>query len=360
MRANLQRWMLEFAVLHELPPALVCELADPEVLRRDNALTVLQSPENCADEEIFLALCYFGGKKTEKTPVLTKEHERGIHLFAEVWRTASACRVQGKDLFTRCFGEKQTRRWYPLSNAVYYEQNRPSDIVYELDECRRFYCRNGCWYTEGYEKLSYDRVLFQGFLRETDARLRRCLKTGRYLQEKPENGWVISYVDAVIEADKKAALEAARPRISIDLSELEQIRRDSLATRDSLLVEEGPEVYEMPEESVQKTPEEETIEKETAGKDAAEKEITETEPDGAPAEPLQKQILRALLEGEAVSGIIREHHLMPSIVADEINEMLFDEIGDNVLLCENDELILVEDYTEEVAEYIGGTDNGQA
>ena len=116
----------------------------------------------------------------------------------------------------------------------------------------------------------------------------------------------------------------------------------------------------MPEEPVQKTPEEETIEKETAGKDAAEKEITETEPDGAPAEPLQEQILRALLEGEAVSGIIREHHLMPSIVADEINEMLFDEIGDNVLLCENDELILVEDYTEEVAEYIGGTDNGQA
>ena len=39
---------------------------------------------------------------------------------------------------------------------------------------------------------------------------------------------------------------------------------------------------------------------------------------------------------------------MPSVVADAINEALFDEIGDNVLTCEGDEITLVEDYREDL------------
>ena len=45
---------------------------------------------------------------------------------------------------------------------------------------------------------------------------------------------------------------------------------------------------------------------------------------------------------------------MPSILADTINEALFDEIGDTVLLCENDDLSLVEDYRDELTQLLGG------
>ena len=45
---------------------------------------------------------------------------------------------------------------------------------------------------------------------------------------------------------------------------------------------------------------------------------------------------------------------MPSIAADTINEELFDEIGDVAVLCENDELSLVEDYREDIAHLLGG------
>ena len=64
------------------------------------------------------------------------------------------------------------------------------------------------------------------------------MKTGRYLREKPEDAWAIPFIDAVIEADKKAVIEASRPRITINLSDLEQIRRDAATTRESLLTED--------------------------------------------------------------------------------------------------------------------------
>ena len=335
MRPNLRHWMLEFAVLNDLSPELARQVADPEMIERDAALAVLRTPENHSDEEVFSALCCLGGKKIESSPVLASHVGRGKALFAQSWRKASAYVWRGKALFTLCFGQRKTRQWYPLSNAVYYEQSRQQDRSYSLNDCRSYRCRNGFWQVEAYEKLSFDKARLQGFLHETDARLRRYLKTGRYLKESPVDAWAIPYIDAVIEEDKKAAIEAARPKITIDLSGLEQIRRDAATTRESLLTED--EIEEIAETAPR------TYESKTSD---------------FPLEPIQVQILRALLEERDAAEILKAHHLMPSMTADAINEALFDEIGDTVLLCEEDQLLLVDDYIEELEQILGGTSNG--
>ncbi len=336
MRPNLRRWMLEFAVLHDLPPALAQACADPELIGRDAALAALREPEAHSDEDVFSALRRLGAKKAESSPVFAGDPERGKALFAQSWRAASAYRWQGNDLFTLCFGEKTPRRWYPLSNAMYFQQAAPKDRDYVLDACRSYRCRNGIWQMEAYEKPSFDKERLQGFLHETDARLRRYLKTGRYLKEAPADAWAIPYIDLVIEADKKALLEAARPRITIDLSGLEQIRRDADVTRESLLTEE--EIEEI---------------------DEVAPPMPEDEADGLPLDCVQIQILHALLEGRDATEIIKAHHLMPSIAADDINEALFNQFGDTVLLCEEDKLLLVDDYIEDLRQALGGTNNGR-
>jgi len=338
MRANLRRWMLEYAVLRDLPPELARQAADPELLARDTALSMLRAPGEHTDDEVFSALCFFGGKKLESSPVLAADPTRGRRLFCAVWRAASAYRWQGRDLFTLCFGEQKARPWYPLSNAVYREQTRPRDRDYALDDCRSFRCRNGVWRMEAFEKLSYDRARLQGFLHEADAHLRRYLKTGRYLRENAADAWAVPYIDAVIQAEKRELLEAARPKITIDLAGLEQIRRDAAATRDSLLTEEEREAYE---------------EIEAAAEPAADSEQA-----SGPLDRVQVQLLRTLLEGGDAAGILRDNHLMPSVAADRINEVLFEEIGDTVLLCEGDRLLLVDDYIEELEEMLGGTTHG--
>ena len=338
MRRNLRRWMLEFAVLHELPSEQARQAAEADMIAMDGALSVLRRPDAFSDEEVFSALCALGGKKTADSPVIALDPEGGRRLFSESWRAALSYRWQENDLFTLCFGKRVRRPWYPLSTAVCCPRERPENRDYALDDCRSYHCRNGAWQVYAYEKRRFDRDRLQGFLHEADARLRRYLKTGRYLRENPADEWAVPYIDAVIEADKKARLEAARPKITIDLSGLDQIRRDAAGTRDSLLTGEEPEESDEPEPAAEPA--------------------SEQAPTDLPLDAVQLRILRALLQGGDAAEIIRANHLMPSIAADFINEALFDEFGDTVLLCKGDRLSLVEDYTEELEEYLGGTSHG--
>ncbi len=365
MRQNLRRWMLEFAVVENLPSQIAAQSADVQLIERDRALMFLKNPEEHSDEEVFLALCQFDRKKTEKSPVVAKDPERGRHLFCEAWRRAAKnARFQGLDLFSQCFGKPSRRRWYPFSNAVYYWRENGENREYCLNEVRTYLCRGGVWQMEAYEKLSFDRSIFQGFMHEADLLLRRYLKTGRYLREKPEDAWARPYIQFVIEADREALIEASRPKITIDLSGLEQIRKDALITQNSLLAAEETVWQEQLSDQPSDADEEsgQTDAARELQKIDANRELQETDANREPEEPLPDirldavhiRILKTILQGDSAAGIIRENHLMPSIAADTINEALFDEIGDTVLFCEDDELFLVEDYTEDLIQLFGG------
>ena len=135
-------------------------------------------------------------------------------------------------------------------------------------------------------------------------------------------------------------LEASRPKITIDLSGLEKIRSDALKTQNSLLTE----TETMPD-----------LQPETPH--AEEPDMTD-EPElntTLPLDPVYVKILRKLLKDEPVQDIIREQHLMPALIADTVNELFYDEIGDTVLLCEDDRLAVVDDYREDIEQLIGGT-----
>ena len=180
------------------------------------------------------------------------------------------------------------------------------------------------------------RSRFRGLLHQAEARLRLYLKKGRRLQEKTADRWAIPYIDAVIADDERAVEEQGRPRISIDFSGLERIRADALETCDSLLTED-----ELQEETTAATP---------AASPAAEENAS-----SLPLDQTQLAILRTLLAGGDVGEILRGSRLTPSLLADAVNEIMLDEIGDTVLLCEDDRLCIVEDYAEDVARLLGGT-----
>ena len=58
----------------------------------------------------------------------------------------------------------------------------------------------------------------------------------------------------------------------------------------------------------------------------------------------ETDILHILLAGENPASYIRAHHLYPAVVADSINEKLFEEIGDSAVMEEDGTLSLIEDY----------------
>jgi hypothetical protein len=169
----------------------------------------------------------------------------------------------------------------------------------------------------------------------------------------------------VIEADRKAQEEAARPKITINLSGLDQIRRDALVTRDSLLTADEMEVADasLGADAFQ-CPTNETAfpgadaSKRLIGADTSERLVAETAsqpsvpeitPDYPSSDiPLDTLILQTLLQGNDASPLIRANRLMPSIVADRLNEAYYDVIGDNVIELDGDRLTLVEDYREDL------------
>jgi hypothetical protein len=330
MRENLHKWMKEFAILHGAPKETVVSFMDQALLARDHDLEILRTPQDHTDEEICSALNSLTGGKIEKSPVFTKDPIRGAHLFAAVWRYMSVhCREQNRDLFTACFGKRKSYPWRPLANAVYYEQEKRSDTEYVINACRRYVYSGGAWKEERYDELFFDKYRAHAVVHEADRQLRRYLKSGHYLREKQGEEWIRPFVEAVIRQDQEEIAEAARPKITINLSGLDKIRRDAMITRDSLLTEEET--------------------RETAAPLAAFTAALISTLDA-----LHTQILVSVMRGEPVDALIRNNHLIASVVADTINEAMYDEIGDSVVECDGDDLTLVEDYREDLEFILGG------
>ena len=355
MKKNIMRWKLEYAVLKGLSADIVEKAAEPEMVAADKAVYILSKPREHTDKEVTEALLIFAPKRYADSPVLKKDPERGVRLLSEAWKTAMEYERKGKKLFELCFGEKITKIWHPFSNVVYYDRERPADRVYELNESRSYFCKKGIWYVSSYEQLYFDKLIFQGFLHEADALLRRYLKTGRYLKEKPIDNWADPYINSVIEAERKELEEAARPKININLEGLERIRQDAEVTKERLLTEEELEGAGESFEAAGEEPEEQPMmpEAETQAKALEQENSAEL-----PCDNVQLKILKTLLEGKDAGDTIRENHLMPSIAADMINEAFFEEIGDTVVTCDDDRLTLVEDYKEELEELLGGSIRG--
>ncbi|MBQ9644558.1 MAG: hypothetical protein IJV26_11040 [Lachnospiraceae bacterium] len=187
------------------------------------------------------------------------------------------------------------------------------------------------------------------------------------MKENPADAWAIPYIVDVIEEERRAIIEAARPKITIDLSGLEQIRRDAETTRESLLTEEDREERAEAEiyaatEAADRTEESYGAAEEWQGTEEAQNsaEAQTAEPEGIDdrqilpgLEAVHVQILHTLLDGGDPAGLMKAQHIMPSIAADTINEAFYDEIGDTVLLCEDDRLLLVDDYTDDLRELLG-------
>ena len=339
MRRNLRRWMLEKAVLSGLEPEIVREYADPETLRWDAALAALKEPKTRTDEEIFDALVTLGPAKFTSSLLFPLPEARC--LFARAWRQAAAeHREEGKSLFTLCFGRRVSHRWYPLSNAVYYERQRPAAGTCELDECRRYTYGGGQWTEQCYQKVHFDKKRLEGLLHEAERQLRAYLKIGRALQERREEAWAAPYVRAVIEEDRRRKAEEARKKIVIDLGGLEKIRQDAMLTRDSLLTEE--ERAEPEERAAEPAPVPEEAPPLPAGNATLD------------LEPELMELLQLAAEGKPTKAWLAETRRMPTVAADAINEALFDEIGDTALEWDGMEFTLAEDYREDVLRLLGG------
>ncbi len=254
-------------------------------------IEILRDCMSHTDDEVFKALCFFDRKKLSESPLASLE--KGRQLFASSWRLISKTYKEGdRDFFSLVFGRPRKYSWYSWN--------------------------------------SFSQERFDAFVHETERQLRKYLKAGRNLKEKPSESWAGYYVSTVIKADMLEA-EAAKRKVDIDFGSLDRIRSDAKVTEDWLLTEE--DLKEDIEEKPSEKKEEETA---FAGLDR-----------------IHLSIVEALILDGCADEIIKENRMFASVAADRINEAFFDEIGDNVLECADGRLSLVEEYIDDVRNIIG-------
>lgn len=340
MKSNVRRWMMDLAVASGFPPDVVRQYTDPEILAFDEALLALKKPNEHSDDEIFNAFVKFGGKKITLSPVLQNNESEGKRLFARIWKyTLENFNKNGRRLFALCFGGFRYYDWYPMGNAIYYREKEPDSLICELNECHKYVCKKGTWKRQCYYEECFNKKRFKGLLHEADRLLRIYLKVGRPLKEVYDESWATPFIQAVIEADRQEKLEASKPKITICYDNLEQIRQNAIITRDSLLTEE---------EKMDETKKEEVKVAEPVILDVSNENIS------LPLDNDQVQILKMILKGESVKQNLKSLNKMAEVVADSLNEILFDEIGDNAVECTGDDIVLIEDYREDIERIIGG------
>ena len=353
----MKTWMLDFSVIHALPVERIQPLLEGEEWRKDRMRGVLQAPEKEDDETVLNALLAFGDARQGRSPVLQNHHEIGARLFAWSWRLALR---EVPDLFDSFFGRLQEMPWHPLDSAVYWERRKLEPSVCVLTPCRTFLYRDGGWMQQVRMPTKTQWKKFAGFLREADRQFRLYLKTGNYLKAQTEDAWAAPFIQQAIGKVRKEKEEAERPKLVLDLSRLNGIRRDAEVTRDSLLISEEAEEKDQAQNEGKKAP---------AAKDSPEAGSPVSEAAFVPVlsdtgeqyheacsvslTSVQKEILRRLLAGESVRTVLSAQHLMPSVTAEAINEAFYEEIGDSVMEEIDGDLGLIPDYLEDVRRLLG-------
>ncbi len=136
---------------------------------------------------------------------------------------------------------------------------------------------------------------------------------------------VLDAIDA--EKQKKQAMT-----IEIDVSKLDSIRAAADITRDKLIVEEEEDIPEIP---------------------VFTEDVPEDTPEStSPLTANEISFLKALLSGGDWAASAKNSGEMPSILADSINEKLFDMFGDTVIDYSSDAPELIEDYICELEQLV--------
>lgn len=322
VQGTVSKWLIDFAAYYNLDPRL---LKDSEFLKNDGALLRLMNYEENTPAEALGAIENFSSYKIRDAAFYKKFPERTeaavynvFGMLLEYYTT-----FENGNIYEKLFGKKLHEPHFIFDQAVFYEKAPHPDCVYEINGIYRYICRDNKWSIERFYPQKDKAGKVGSILKGIDSALR--LKFGFKPQIKsPElsrdtERIIKETVDTAFAEERKAAA----PKIEIDVSKLQSIRDTADITRDKLIVDE-----EEPTEQI----------------------IPESEPAKAEAtadEPYLK-VLKALFCGADPEKTARDSGIMLTVAIDEINERLFDDFGDTVIIFNGDTPEIIEDYKEDL------------
>ncbi|MBP0974744.1 MAG: TerB N-terminal domain-containing protein, partial [Oscillospiraceae bacterium] len=328
VKKSLLRWMPDFAAYYHLPYRLEDEKEAAEI-------TVLRHSSHTA-EELLLALDTLSKYHIKDSKLYLAEKEKVSELLKAVYQAMLMHYAEQKNQSFSAYllGEQSRAEHLMFEGAVFCHRSIQADGSYRLSPLCVYHCCKGKWAKETFcSKPHTDRV--GALLRTFDAMLREKLNFKGNLKsgELPEGDAEIirkAIDDWFAEQARKNA-----PVITLNEAELAEIRKAAEHTTDMLTLPED-EITE----AAAPVPE-----------PAAPDEDDEPDDSEIPDLPLSAPamaLLICLATGESYQPLVDAGQML-SVLADEINENLYDNFGDTIIEMQDDGTpVLIEDYLDDV------------
>ena len=350
----LRKWKRDFVIYYGLSDRWDETLA--ELRAEDRTREILRWPDRFSPAEIRTAMQAVSGYELSRSAFLRERPEVCDEAMSRVYQAVCEDRRQrGNSRFSERFsGTRGSWRYEMFRNALFCEPENAPDCRIEIDPVRAFVRKDRAWKVYGFgctHPLARN-PLMTALMRETDRSLRELFGEGRPLKEaelEPDLAAVVWEACARYDRDRRAA---AKPQLSLRRELLAGIRSDAADTMSRLL--EGEEEDPLPTPEAQPPAAAEAPEPEKA-KAPEPVPVRDAAPTAPPAglHTDEAEFLRLVLDGGDWKGFCAAQRLLPSILADAINEKLLEVVGDTVLEETDDGWAVIDDYLEDVNALLG-------
>ncbi len=360
----MRRWMRDYVIYYGLDSTLLDQVAPSGTA---GAVSVLLHPEQRTDPELFEALCVLSTYRLEASRLYKKHPDRVRQVVCGVYRelTTYYQKHRKHTLVEKLFGRPFSGPWQPFDPAVFWDRRKYADYSYTVSELEQYRCQAGIWSCEKLYLARDKSTPLGSILKTVDSRLRERLGDCPPIQQGNTTKVLLSVIDGQIDAllateqaaraqaeaaaalariqAEQAAAEAVRVRL--DLDKLQDIRAAAAITRDRLIVEEEPEEQAPPA---------------PPPADAICAAAAEPLPDAAVCAPAKAAALTGPAAGLSADALALLRHLLygsafvpgpgvlPSLLADAINDAFFETFADTVIIFEGDAPTLLDDYIDDL------------
>lgn len=332
----LRQWLIDYVVYYNLSADLLNNTPQAQF---DRSVEVLERSHIHTPDEVVAAVKFLSSKWLERSKFYaahTCEFEQAlVRVLIRVQdHYAARCKKSMTDQF---FG---TVNRYPLmlfNSAVFLDTQKVRDRDYIVDDSWHYQCRGGLWSAARRTCTPLPSPKLTNLLKALDGVMRQEFGFGHPIQFKPEPKWTMRILQEETLGVLAEIKAREKTKISIDYSQLAQIRRDAAVTQEKLTVDEEEDWIFSPS-PVPASP-----------LPPADTPSPVCEPE-CPLSPEEYRILKCLLYGGDLSWATAEGFLL-SVLADSINEKLYDQFQDSVLQMD-DVPVLVEDYINDLKEMV--------
>lgn len=320
-------WLLDFIVYNELDSSLADGLHE---IKFDHDMLTLMKWKEHDNDEIFSAVSALSAYQLRKSMFFISNPDDTKNVVARCFIKLSEFFEEKRksSLFSKLFGNPVECSHNMFASAIFYDRMPLRSCEYKLSDIHSYTCKNGRWSC----RKIYGNRNRNGHLGDLVKAIDSLLRDHNSFRHKISFDGVSKAAIKVIQNEielyyaEKRRNEAVK--IEIDVSKLGSIRSASDITREKLLVYSDEENEE---------------ENNTAAGNIAD-EVT----DVLALDKNELAFMRAMLYNGDPAGAAHKCGKMISILADSVNEKLFDSFGDTVIDFTGDVPMLIEDYTDEL------------